>query len=162
MGRKKRLPRKLPRRYRAAFPNLKNYVITSPEDPTYNCIAFASESDQLWWEPLKIPEPGFHWPRKIEANTNDDGIQGLIRCFNTLGYEACDEDKLEDGFQKVALYAITEDDWTHASIQDNSGAWNSKLGDGYDIRHETPHCVAGPTYGRVICYLKRKVATKRP
>jgi hypothetical protein len=66
---------------------------------------------------------------------------------------------LEPGFTKVALYAIHEDDYKRAAIQDKNGDWSSKRGDGYDIRHKTPHCICGPKYGAVVGYMKRKTVT---
>jgi len=107
---------------------------------------------------LSVPEPGFHWPAGALRGNDNESVAALKRCFGELGYEECANGNLETGYKKVALYAIRQDDWTHAAVQDASGAWSSKLGDGFDIRHKTPHCVAGPLYGTVMCYLKRAFA----
>jgi hypothetical protein len=103
-----------------------------------------------------LPEPGYFWPAEAIQENNDD-LDGLIRAFATLGFRECDSGDLEAGYQKIALYAISRDDWLHAAVQELSGEWSSKLGNGYDIRHKTPQCIEGPTYGKVICFMKRQI-----
>jgi hypothetical protein len=63
---------------------------------------------------------------------------------------------LEAGYQKVALYAVNEDSWQHAALQDATGEWASKLGDEYDVRHKSPHCFEGSIYGKVGRVLHEK------
>lgn len=133
-----------------------NYVVTSPKDASYNCVAFAAGDTKRKWDPGKLPEPGYYWPVTALHEDNDD-IAALKRAFAALGFEDCADGELEVGFQKVALYAIHEDDWLHAAIQESNGEWSSKLGAGYDIRHKSPQCVEGPAYGRVVAYMKRQV-----
>ena len=157
MGKKKRLPRRLPKRYRKAFPALTDYVITSEETSTYNCVAFAAGDIDRWWEPLPIPFPGCYWPSGAARDDGNDDVAALKRCFMEIGYEECASEDLEPGFVKVALYAVHPDDYKHAAIQESNGEWSSKLGDGFDIRHKTPHCVCGPQYGTVMAYMKRRI-----
>jgi len=158
MGTEKRLPEKLPEEYERAFPNLKDYVITSPCDPCHNCIAFAAGNTSLWWEPLTIPKPGYYWPEGAFRENENDDIDALKRCFSELGFKACENGEMEVGYKKVALFAINKNEWTHAAVQDENGNWSSKLGDGYDIRHNAPECVAGPNYGTVACFMKLAIA----
>ena len=131
-----------------------DYVVTSPKDASYNCIAFAAGDTRRKWDAGMLPEPGYYWPPRAIHNDNDD-IAALKRAFAEIGYEECMSGDLESGFMKVALYAITIDDWLHATIQEPSGEWSSKLGNGYDIRHKTPYCVEGPIYGTVACYMRK-------
>ncbi len=137
---------------------MKEYAVTSEADPRYNCVAFAAGDTALWWENLAVPEPGFYWPPgAILAGDNQD-IEALKRCFGAIGYEECAKGDLEEGYEKVALYAINKDDWTHAAVQQDNGDWCSKLGSGYDIRHKSPQCVVSQKYGKVMCYMKRGIA----
>ena len=56
-----------------AFPNLKDYVVTSRQNPGHNCVAFAAGDTTLWWEPLKVPDPGFYWPPGAFRGNDNDG-----------------------------------------------------------------------------------------
>ena len=104
-----------------------------------------------------LPEPGYFWPDAALDDDGNDDIDARKRAFSTLGFVKCKGGELESGWQKVALYAISMDDWLHAAIQESNGEWSSKLGVGYDIRHKTPHCVEGPIYGKVVCILKKRI-----
>lgn len=161
MGKGKRLPNQLPAHYRAAFPNIKAHKVTSEDVTTYNCVAFAAGDPTRWWEDLRIPEPGFYWPPGVHSDDDVGSIAALKRCFAKLGYEECATAEAERGYTKVALYAKTQDDYQHVAIQDESGKWFSKLGDGYDIWHETAQCVSGPLYGSVILFSSRQVSIGR-
>ena len=44
----------------------------------------------------------------------------------------------------------------HAALQLGSGIWTSKLGTGEDIEHDAPENLAGPCYGHVTAFMKRK------
>ncbi|MBL7131147.1 MAG: hypothetical protein ISS45_07080 [Candidatus Omnitrophica bacterium] len=83
--------------------NGSEFLITSPESPNYNCIAWAANEDVRWWwpDPLRI----YYWPNGIErVNT----VEHFIAAYGTLGYEPCDNEIPEDGFEKVALYVQTD------------------------------------------------------
>lgn len=138
-----------------------DYVVTSPKDAGTNCISFAAGDPLRKWDPGMLPSPGYYWPPEALQDDNDD-VVALKRAFSAIGYEECENGELEIGFQKVALYALKEDDWLHASLQEPNGEWSSKLGSGYDIRHKTPECVCGPTYGNVVGFMKRVGATRSP
>lgn len=99
---------------------------------------------------------GYYWPPDALRDNDNDGIEALKRAFASLGFEDRDNDDLEPGYQKVAVYAQRNDDWLHAAIQESNGEWSSKLGVSYDIRHKTPQCVEGPTYGKVVGFMKKK------
>ena len=104
-----------------------------------------------------LPSPGYYWPPGALTKENDS-IEALQRAFALLGYESCENGDREAGWQKVALYAISPDDWLHAAIQEPSGDWSSKLGNSYDIRHTTPQSIEGPLYGKVMSFMKRRNA----
>ena len=64
--------------------------------------------------------------------------------------------KLEQGIEKIALFGkgdFGSEIPAHAALQLESGQWTSKLGTFEDINHTILEAVAGPVYGRVICYL---------
>jgi hypothetical protein len=86
-------------------------------------------------------------------------VGAFVLAFGTLGYVACDDGLLEDGVEKIALYAELEPDGTlsptHAAVQLPDGYWSSKIGDFEDITHFTVESLHGPVYGEVVQYLKR-------
>lgn len=135
-----------------AFPRLtpNNHRDTSPRDHRYNCIAWAVEDTDHWWQPGEYWQPS-DWPR------DDAGIGALENAFRFLGYETCPDGNLEPGFQKVALYAKAGFIYTHAARQLASGKWTSKLGGNIDIEHDTPDAIAGGVYGEVHQFMKRSV-----
>lgn len=106
--------------------------------------------------PACCPRPAITGRLCALEEENDD-IAALKRAFAQVGYEECPTGDLEAGWLKVALYAITSDDWLHAAIQEPSGEWSSKLGNGYDIRHKTPQCVEGPAYGVVMGFMRKRI-----
>ncbi len=137
------------------FPQLTpdNHRETSPRTKAYNCIAWAAEDTEHWWE------PGGYW-RLPDWDADDHGIAALEQAFGTLGYQDCGvDDTLEVGFLKVALYARGGSLWTHASRQLPSGKWTSKLGGGIDIEHDTLDVVAEGLYGHVLQVMKRAVTS---
>lgn len=134
------------------FLNLKgsDYQITSPATTMYNCVAWAvGESTCFWW-PVK--EFGCYWPADAPfAET----LAAFIAMFASLGYETCDEDNLESGYSKIALYAYAGGSPTHVARQLSSGAWTSKIGKFEDIEHQSLSALEGRLYGKVIQIMKR-------
>lgn len=130
------------------FPRLtaENHQITSPHDVRYNCIAWAVEETDRWWE------PGVYWP--VDVQRNDYGIAVLEQAYNALGFEECADGTLEPGFTKVALYGNNLV-YTHAARQLIDGRWTSKLGKCEDITHTSPEDIGGGIYGEVVEFMKR-------
>lgn len=64
---------------RAVFPNLntQNHRITSQRDPSYNCVAWAVEDSNLWWDHI-----GGFWP---EGVTRDVSVEAYVELFQRLG-----------------------------------------------------------------------------
>ena len=84
MGKKRRLPEKLPNSTQRLFPKLTDHVVTSPKDPTYNCIAFVAGDTTRKWDAAMLPQPGYYWPpRSLEDDT--DSIDALKRTFVHMG-----------------------------------------------------------------------------
>lgn len=149
MGQAQRLPEKLDENAIKDFPNLSpiNYRIHSPKTGKYNCIAHAANDETRKWDSCQ----GYYWPPKA---VRGDDIEALVSAFEAIGYERCQDGKIETGYDKVVLYAYENGEWTHAAKQLGDGLWSSKLGNSFDIRHNTPHAVSGGLYGKVIYFMK--------
>jgi hypothetical protein len=131
-----------------SFPNLEThgYRVASPQAIEYNCIAWAAGDDSRWW----WPDDNAYWPTSDRAV----GVEAFLKAFAALGYTIADSDALEDGYERVALYA-RDDRVTHAARQLRSGQWTSQLGSDVDIEHTLPG-LEGPLYGRVVLILRRR------
>ncbi len=123
-----------------------NHRVTSPAAVEYNCVAWAAGDTENWWQ------PGVYWP--VAAPWQEYGIGALAAVFGALGFEACEDDRPEPGFEKVALYGNNLY-YTHAARQLPGGKWTSKLGKAEDIEHDTPDVVAGGIYGELVEIMRR-------
>lgn len=138
---------------REKFPNLSpgEYRETSPEDPGYNCIAWAAGDDRSWWEPI-----GFlsnFWPSDAPVAYT---LDAYVEAFRSLGYELCDDGEYEEKKEKIALFANEEGVPTHAARQIDPGIWTSKLGPSYDISHPL-RGLESDEYGTVQRFMEREV-----
>ncbi|HET7462235.1 MAG TPA: hypothetical protein VFJ82_13345 [Longimicrobium sp.] len=133
----------------ARFPSLaqSHFRFTSPDDGGYNCLAWAAGETQRCWHPSAFG--GLFWP----GGPADDTVAEWVRAFEELGYEPCESDALETGFEKVAIYA-ERDFPLHVARQLSNGYWTSKLGVREDVEHELP-ALTGREYGRVVAVLRR-------
>lgn len=156
MGQEEGLPERLGERCEAQFPNLVacGYYVTSPRSYLYNCIAYAAGDETRKWDCGMLPLDGYYWPQNVLPGGDTDA---LVRCFTAIGFEVCSDDCLEDGYEKVALYADNWDQWLHAAKQLSDGWWSSKLGDSEDIRHRTPYGLCGTVYGQVSRFMRRRI-----
>lgn len=127
------------------FPRLKasNCRFISPDDPKYNCIAWAAEEDFIWWEPDAMYS--CHWPVTVPRVYT---IPAYIAALCTKGYVTCNTHKKERGVAKIALYALNNYP-THASRQCSDGWWASKLGIDVDIEHNF-RALDGGEYGKPV------------
>jgi hypothetical protein len=135
----------------SAFPLLNdwNHRETSNATSRYNCIAWAAGDTGRWWEP--DADGQYYWPPTAPREYT---VSAFIAAYESIGYERCDDNGHEKGFEKVAIYA-NEGRPTHAARQLANGAWTSKLGEHIDIEHELGG-IEGKAYGYVIAYLKRR------
>ena len=98
------------------FPNSKidPFLITSPQTTHYNCIAWAYGDNTKWYWP---DSSGLYfWPADIPR---EEKIQSFVKLFESIGYEVCDNNDLEKGYLKIALYADSIGNPTHAARQCN-------------------------------------------
>jgi len=139
-------------RLRAAFPGLRTtpFQVTSPADPSYNCIAWAASNTTDWWWPLQGDRKTY-WPAGAPWEIS---INAFVSAFLTLGYTVCSDESVEPGTEKVALFADSEGVPTHAARQLPTGQWTSKLGQSEDIEHAL-RALEGHVYGAVAVILKR-------
>lgn len=144
--------------YFKIFPKLKEdkkFEITSRQDYKYNCISWAALYTDRWlWPPggYILDGVNFFWPNEIES---DESIESFIKLFKKFGYSICEDDSIEKGYRKIALYADGQENCTHASRQKLSGLWTSKLGKEHDIEHGNPYSIEGDVYGKVYCIMKK-------
>jgi hypothetical protein len=123
-------------------------------DHRYNCIAWAASDTRKWWWP-DDPVIGYgYWPSGAAREVT---IPAFIAAFNTLGYAVCLDGSIENGFEKVAIFADHNAEPTHAARQLTDGVWTSKFGAYEDIRHVVLACLEGPRYGKVFVYMKRGI-----
>ena len=124
----------------------------SDRDPNYNCIAWAAGDQSTPWWPTADPLAPYYWPFLNDEETLDN----FVRAFEILGYEDCTpNDSIEDGFEKIAVYADAQDVPTHAAKTLPRGVWSSKLGDYEDIEHATLGILSGRGYGEAKRFLKK-------
>ena len=139
------------------FPRLKgrprDFRETSKATPRYNCIAWAMGDDsRCWW-----PSRGFYWPPNCRPKTT---INEFKKAFATRQYKPCENGELEEGYEKIALYALKQRP-THAARQLKNGRWTSKLGGNVDIEHGRPEDLEEGVYGKVVCYFRRRSSDTR-
>jgi hypothetical protein len=134
------------------FPNLASagYRITSPATPDYNCIAWAAGDEENWWWP--DPFGDYFWPSQA---AREETVEAYAAAYHTLGYELCSSAEVEAEFEKIALYVNASGVPTHATRQQPSGVWTSKVGQLEDIEHITLEALQGETYGSVGLILRR-------
>jgi hypothetical protein len=133
------------------FPRFKSvqFYLTSPADPSYNCIAWAVGDTSRWWWPDKNPYT--YWPGEIPRNVQ---LDSFIALFESLGYQPCPDASVETHCEKVAIFVDAAGKPTHAARQLETGQWTSKIGRLEDISH-TIYGLEGGGYGDVAVYLRR-------
>ena len=135
-----------------AFPNsaLEPLEVTSIATGNYNCIAWAlEETYRNYWVQ---PEDFFDW---LPSVPHLETLESFIAFFKTAGYDVCDSDQPEPGFQKIAFF-VKDGLPTHAARQLSDGTWTSKLGVLEDVRHSL-FSVSGGLYGEVAVVLRRLI-----
>lgn len=136
----------------ALFPALRgrSYEIKSPRDHRYNCIAWAAGDAKNWWWPDQFLED--FWPAGV---ARAETVEAFLDAFAALGYAVCDDDRLEAGYEKIAIFVLAGVPH-HAARQLPSGRWTSKLGLLEDIEHAL-HDLTGMLYGSVALVMRRRL-----
>ncbi len=136
------------------FPLLKegeNFTIESAESLDYNCLAWAVCSTAHSWDPEETC--GAYWPPGVPKQHT---VAAWIAALRTQVFTTCEDGHREDGFEKVAVFANSDGEPTHAARQIRDGRWTSKLGDGHDIVHTDLESLEGEYYGKVVQFTKRR------
>ena len=96
-----------------------------------------------------------YWPQGIPR---EESLAAFRSVFQALGYRECTGSGLENGYEKIAIFAKSEDgvlEPTHAARQLPNGRWTSKLGRMEDIEHDEVDDVNCPTYGTPFLFMRR-------
>lgn len=134
---------------KSAFPMLgDNFEVLGPATPDYNCIAHTLGKHEEWVNPVTGP--------------SGDELKGMDAMYKQQGYKRLPSKDYSyvPGKQKIVVYATMNPDGTikavtHGAIQDNTGAWTSKLGQLPLIRHETPDALDGDIYGEPVAVYEK-------
>ena len=130
------------------------YQITSPVDKRYNCIAYATGDTANWWWLLPADVKEVFWPAGV---TRAETLTAFRDAFASVGFVLCENEDIEAGFEKIALFANDQHTPLHAARQKANGRWTSKLGEREDIEHALRDLV-GEAYGTVVLIMKRPVS----
>ena len=100
----------------------------------------------------------YYWPTGVARS---ETVASFKSAYATLGYADCGSPDLEDGLQKIAIYALN-DVPTHVARQLATGRWTSKLGDLKDIDHVTLQVLEGASYGYPVASGPPRAQVTRP
>jgi len=142
------------------FPGLKEdakFRITSDCTPAYNCIGWALGMNDVW---VGLDHPSNYawnwWPKEVAENASQSS---LISLFAYFGFVECEDGKIEENFDKVALYA-NNSGWTHAARIVAEDELHSKIGTAWDIHHGTTSLSVNSDYGSIFAYMKRPISDR--
>ena len=133
------------------LPNLAGtrFHVRSPRTSDYNCFYWAAvRAVDQWWEP---GDGVGVWPA---GATRAYTLPAYQASFATVGYRPWANDSLEAGVEKVAIFVLRGLP-VHAARQLSNGWWTSKIGQYWDIEHESLAALEGEEYGAVACILAR-------
>lgn len=146
------------------FPNLNhtNHRVTSNRTEAYNCIAWAMQDGERWWQ----PHADYYWPNGIAlADDEEPTVAHVTAIFVECGFELMpmprrktSRDKTEADFNRIAVFGTGRaetDRFTHVARQLDTGWWASKIGDWEDIEHLSLDVLEGIAYGKVAAILRR-------
>lgn len=133
-----------------SFPNSEKepFIITSPENTHYNCVAWALGDTENWWE----PDEDYCWLPHLEL---DDRLQTVQQLFEYFGFEVVSQPDWENQIEKIALYSNDGLFCSHVAKQTVDGHWTSKLGISFDVKHSLQTLEAG-IYGHLAVVLQKK------
>lgn len=146
------------------------YYVSSEATVEYNCIAWAMGFTDRWIDHFPGGEINLKkwWPESVERGFNPEC---LIKAFKAVGFECCDDDIYEEGYEKVALYKkepyidwfnriIIPVAWTHAAKVITQNTYHSKMGPKFDIYHSSGNILQS-SYGTIYQFMKRKIEDKK-
>ena len=94
------------------------------------------------------------------SDIKNENLNAFIHLYEYLGYEECGlDDSLEKGYEKIAIYVLSDGNTKHIAKQDNY-MWKSKIGRDEKIIH-TLEGLSGEfhytSYGEVKMIMKKKI-----
>ena len=97
-----------------SFPGLRetDYKETSPIDVSYNCIAWAAGDVSRWWEPDANNQ--YYWPFKTSRSY---APEAYVAAYASMGFERTDSIQLENGVERIAIFASPDGSPSHAARQ---------------------------------------------
>jgi hypothetical protein len=136
------------------FPNsfFEPFLVTSPETWNYNCIAWAFGDHEKWYWPTEHPH--HYWPPNIRRELD---LQSFIELYQLIGYQMCNNQNLEAGLEKIAVFAFPNGEPTHATRQLPNGYWTSKMGPWHDVEHTLNSLNNSRGYGNVAIIMSRPI-----
>ncbi len=138
-----------------------DYKVTSSPTKDYNCIAWALGEDDRCWGPFVRRD---YWPKDLPRDVH---VSTIATVFRRRGFEPCDDEELEGGFEKIAVFG-EEGEFTYVALQLPSGRWTSKLGKNCDIEHNLNDLTqrrsswASYRYGQIVGYMRRPRRSSEP
>jgi hypothetical protein len=129
-----------------------HFRITSATSGDYNCVSWVNGDTSLWISPDEFEL--YWWPDGVPR---EHTLEAWIKVLGTFGFETCVSSSLEEGIEKVAIYALEGVGFMHVARQLASGKWTSKLGPLEDIEHDLMALV-GIRYGEVVRLMQRRRA----
>jgi len=131
----------------------KNYKIIESKYnlADFNCIAYSLDFFDRWCGASEKS-----WPYNILSRSPK--LENYIKYYKIFGYDVCNNDEYEVGYEKVALYIDNSNCINHASKQ-YYNMWRSKLGKFFIIEHELEWLTGfdADNYGNIGVILKRKL-----
>jgi hypothetical protein len=122
----------------------------------FNCVSFSIDLYDDW---SGSSEPswrtGYDPPSEIDRSTK---LENYIKYFKIFGYDICDNEEYEEGFEKIAIYVDEKNNFKHVARQ-FVNKWRSKLGGYKIIEHELEWLTGydADNYGEIGSILKRKI-----
>lgn len=140
--------------YRHHWPNLKlseNFIFTSKKRKGHNCVGWALDDEVKDLDMLV-----FKNIYNLNPDSLDHTVKGYAKIFSERhGYLKCENDSVEEGYEKIALYGDEDNDFKHVARQLDNGNWVSKMGTLEDIEHFDLTSLIGDEYGLPKMFMKR-------
>lgn len=147
------------------------FYISSDKTLEYNCIAWAMGFNDRWVDHLPDNNKAVKkwWPDGVNRGFHPNC---LVQAFEAVGFELCNGDKFEEGYEKIAIYylqpylmpqlGICEPiGWTHAAKVLTENTYHSKMGGIFDIYHSGGNIFVGSSYGKIYTYMRRSILDRK-
>jgi len=131
-------------------------TVTSKVTGDYNCFAWAAGESDSWWGHNQFADE--FWPEGVKQEMS---IRAFVEAFQTRDFKVCEDESLEVGFEKIAIYANDSGIPQHAARQIANGLWTSKIGLWEDVQHQYVVNLVSHFRGQIVDYGNVAVIMKR-